>query len=287
MSVVVVPLPVSRVQPLLVLALQLVVEDHALDLGAALGKPLGRLQVRVLNLHVVLEFQLAFHAGVVLLARVMTLPPTCVQELTAAVCQRDRDVALAMHPDGLNQSLFTQMAEVPAPRVCAPSVMVPQLARGDDTEGAGGRQGATLGPAQGVFAAPRIVDHFALLAARQVEIAHERVTGVASPVVAIARPFIRPIAGSGVVVRIATVRTWTTPRLSRVVIAIAMTVAEIVSLAGLVPFVIAIAAIPLARVVVAITRIVAPARIVKHISLQRACHRLRRGRRVESAKGVS
>ncbi len=53
--VVVVPLPVPSVQPFLVLALQFIVEDHALDLGTAFREPVGRLQVGVVDLRVMLE----------------------------------------------------------------------------------------------------------------------------------------------------------------------------------------------------------------------------------------
>jgi hypothetical protein len=58
--------------------------------------------------------------------------------------------------------------------------MVPKLARGNDAEGACGRYGAALGTSQRVLPAAGIVDDLALLATREVELAHDDVARVAS-----------------------------------------------------------------------------------------------------------
>jgi hypothetical protein len=52
--------------------------------------------------------------------------------------------------------------------------------------------------------------------------------------------------------------------LPRVVITIAIAITKVVARAGLIPFLVAITTIPLARIVIAIARIVAPTGIVKH-----------------------
>ena len=85
-----------------------------------------------------LQFPLACDACVVLLVRVMavlTVPSARFQELASAVGQRDRDVALAVHPDSLHQPLFAEVAKVAAARIGAPSIVVSKLARRHDTEG--------------------------------------------------------------------------------------------------------------------------------------------------------
>ena len=70
-SVVVVAIPIVFMELLLVLALELVVEEHALDMGIALGQALGDAQVGVIDLCVMFELALSFEAGVELLARVV------------------------------------------------------------------------------------------------------------------------------------------------------------------------------------------------------------------------
>ena len=64
MSVVVVVVLVALVEPALVLALQLVVEDDALDVRAALQETRLGLFVRAIDLEVVFEFALAPQARV-------------------------------------------------------------------------------------------------------------------------------------------------------------------------------------------------------------------------------
>jgi len=66
-AVVVVVVSIALVQPLLVLALQLVVEDNAVDLDIAHFQTLGDVQIRLVDLHVVFELALAFDARVELL----------------------------------------------------------------------------------------------------------------------------------------------------------------------------------------------------------------------------
>ena len=63
-AVVVVVVPVVLVEPALVVALQLVVEDDALDVGPALAEPLLGLLVGAVDLQVVLAFARADEAGV-------------------------------------------------------------------------------------------------------------------------------------------------------------------------------------------------------------------------------
>ena len=68
-AVVVVAVPIALVQPLLVLALELVVQDDAFDVRVALVQALRDAQIRLVDLGVVFELALAFEARVELLAR--------------------------------------------------------------------------------------------------------------------------------------------------------------------------------------------------------------------------
>jgi hypothetical protein len=90
--------------------------------------------------------------------------------------------------------LFAQVPKVAAARVGTPAVVVAQLARGHDAERAGGRQGAAFRPAKGVLAATRVMHNVALLAAGEIEVTHECVTGIASALVSFARAFVGPVA---------------------------------------------------------------------------------------------
>jgi len=63
MSVVVVAVPVTLVQPALVVAFELVVEDDAVDAGAALEEPRLGLFIGSVDLEVVLQFPLAREAA--------------------------------------------------------------------------------------------------------------------------------------------------------------------------------------------------------------------------------
>jgi hypothetical protein len=64
MAVVVRTIPVTLVQPLLVLTLELVVEHDAFDVGTALGEPLCMAFVGAIDLEVVPQLALAFDAVV-------------------------------------------------------------------------------------------------------------------------------------------------------------------------------------------------------------------------------
>ena len=78
----------------------------------------------------------------------------------------------------LDQSLFAQMTEVAAARIGFAPGVVAQVARGHDPKRADGRQRARLRAAQGVLAFARVVDDLSLASAWQVEIAHEDVARI-------------------------------------------------------------------------------------------------------------
>ena len=70
-AVVVLALPIALVQPLLVLALELVVEDHTFDARVAFFEAVRDAEVRLVDLRVVFELALTLETRIKLLARVL------------------------------------------------------------------------------------------------------------------------------------------------------------------------------------------------------------------------
>ena len=93
-SVTVRPAAVSFLEPFLVLALELVLEDDAADVGALFAKPFLFAQVGAIELDVVRQLARPAYAGVEgLLARIVTVAAVGFQEVMAAFRQRDRALA--------------------------------------------------------------------------------------------------------------------------------------------------------------------------------------------------
>ncbi len=86
-AVVVVAVLVALVEPALVVALQLVVEDDALDVGAALAETLLGLLVGAVDLQVVLAFARADQAGVEGLAVLWMRVPVTLQQAASGLGQ--------------------------------------------------------------------------------------------------------------------------------------------------------------------------------------------------------
>ncbi len=106
MSVVIVVVLVAFVKPALVLALQFVVEDDALDVRATLHETRLCLFVRAIDLEVVFEFALAPQARVERLVMVPINVPMALEKATAVLGQADRMVAVPWHACRLDQPLF-------------------------------------------------------------------------------------------------------------------------------------------------------------------------------------
>jgi hypothetical protein len=146
-AVVVLTLPVARVQPLLVLTLELVVEDHPLDARVAFLETLCDAQVGLVDLRVVFELAFAFEAGIELLPRVVVAASMGLQQVPAAISQYDSHVASAVQPDGVDEPLLTQVPEVSIARIGWSAEMVSEVLRRNDSECADGRERTGLGPA--------------------------------------------------------------------------------------------------------------------------------------------
>ena len=143
-AVVVVAVLVAFVQPPLVLALELVVQDDAIDAGAALQQPRLCLFVGAIDLDVVLQFARACEARVERLLVLVIAVSVALEQAAAFLRQDHRVIAITGHADGLDQPLLAKMPEVAGPWVGRPVVVVPEITTGDHSKRTDGRQRARL-----------------------------------------------------------------------------------------------------------------------------------------------
>jgi hypothetical protein len=153
---------IALVEPLLVLAFQLVIEGDALDTTVALQKAIDLVQVRLEHLRIVLELArfdqtciellMPFVLTWIVLARIVVAVASMrLQEALTSVGQEHRHVPVTRHPSRVDEAQFAEVAELGIPRVQGPIVAVAEVLGWDNTEGADGRQSATLRTAQRVL----------------------------------------------------------------------------------------------------------------------------------------
>src|SRR5262245_50976363 len=179
---------IALVEPLLILAFELVVECDVVDAIAAFKKPIDLVQVRLEHLRVVLQLP-RFHqprvellmplvlARIVLPRIVIALVSVCLQQALSAVGQKHRDVPLTRHPSGVDEAQFAEVSQFAVALVQRPIVAVAKVLGWHDSEGADGGQRAALRAPQRVLALA--IEHsLALGSAGQVELAQEHVSRV-------------------------------------------------------------------------------------------------------------
>ena len=166
-TVIVVAVPIALVQPGLVLALQLVVEDHALDVRAPLLKAFCFTLIGTIDLDVVLPFPLTFEPGVERLLVPVVAVSVTLQKTPSLLRQHDRMVAIARDASGFDQPLFAQMPQVAGAWIGRPIMVVSEVTTGDNPKRANGCERARFRPAQGVLTVA-IANKFPLQSARQV-----------------------------------------------------------------------------------------------------------------------
>ena len=178
MAVVVVVVLVALVEPALVLALQLVVEDDALDVRAAVQETVLGLFVGAIDLKVVLEFPFAHQARVERLRVLVIVSRWLSRRLRPSLV---RPTAWSRYPGTRVVSikpLFAQVSQVARAWIGRAPIVVSEITTGDHSECANGRQRARLGAAQGVFAIA-VANALALWSARQVDVTGERIRDLA------------------------------------------------------------------------------------------------------------
>jgi hypothetical protein len=217
----VVAVPISLVQPLLVLPLELVVEHNSVDAGPALGETPGLPEVRAIHLGVVFHLARLLQIGVELLTMVTLTVVAIVERMVAAIRlqhvptflrQDDRHVPMTGQALGSDEPLLAEVSEVARPWIGRTLVVVAKVACRDDPKRADGRQRAGFRAPQGVLAVPSIVDDLSVRPTRQVKLPHEHVPRIVAFVsmarAAVALDPLRVIvAFSGVVFRVVVSRT--------------------------------------------------------------------------------
>jgi hypothetical protein len=185
-AVVVAAFPVALVQPALIVALELVVEDDAVDACAAGLQALRLALVGAIDLQVVFEFALAFDTVLERLPPILIAIPMALEKAASVLRQRHCGLAVTGHPDGLDEPLFAQVPEIAGARVCRTVVAVAEVTTGDNSKRADGGQGARLRAAKRVLAIA-VAHEFAIRAAREVQLTREDVARiiVAQPLAAV------------------------------------------------------------------------------------------------------
>jgi hypothetical protein len=171
--------------------------------------------------------------------------------------------------------------------------MVAQLPGGHHSKRADGRERPRFRPAERIFTIAGIADNLSVASARQIEPPHEHVTRIAVAIrwvaITVSPPGVVAVAGVTLRLIVATAAR-AAAELARVIIAIAvtaiavswivrvvvrpmiMTIAESTLPSRLVPFIITTIAVTItiavANVVVPVSRVVAPSRVIKHRHLR-------------------
>jgi hypothetical protein len=188
-SVAVLPAAITLVQEPLVIPLQLVVQDHAIDSAALLAESLLGAQVGAIDLRVVRQLARLSEVRVERLlwlpGAVMSVMPIRLEQVTSSVCQRDGAI-IGADRERANQPFLLKVFETSAR---CPGVLedVVEIALGDHPKRADRRQRSGLGAVDLVhaFALP---NRPALLPTWEIETLRECITRVAIVVpIAIAR----------------------------------------------------------------------------------------------------
>jgi hypothetical protein len=128
MSVIVVAVAIALVQPRLVFALQLVVQDDSPDACATLLKALCFAFVGAIDLGVVFELPLAFEIRIERLLMVLVAVTVALEKAPPLVSQDDRLIAVTGHAYGLDQRLLAKMPQVSGTGVGRSIVVVSEVA---------------------------------------------------------------------------------------------------------------------------------------------------------------
>ena len=115
---------IALVEPLLVLALELVIEDDAVDPRVAGVEALRGPQIRLEDLRVVFELPIAFETRVELLADIVVAVAVMLEQVAAAVGQHHGDVVPSVDPNGVNEAMLAQVPEVAGARIGRPVEVV-------------------------------------------------------------------------------------------------------------------------------------------------------------------
>jgi hypothetical protein len=149
----VVAVPISPVQPLLVLTLELVVEDDSIDACAALPEAPGLPEVCAEHLGVVFRLARLFQLRVELLTMILPAVLAIVRPMIVAMRlqnvptflrQDDCHVPMTGQPLDSDEPFLAEVAQVAAPWIRRTLVVIAKVACRDHAKRTNGRQGAGL-----------------------------------------------------------------------------------------------------------------------------------------------
>jgi hypothetical protein len=159
----------------LILALQLVVQDGALDAGIRCVQPLSGLEIGVIDLGVVLDLARLPDARVEGLARLaVDIAATRFKQISTAISEDNDRLAMAFEVNGSYEPRLAQVAEVSLTRVGGTTVVIPKVVSRDDPKRADRRKRAALRTPKAVSALAD-VHTLALVPAREIETLGENV----------------------------------------------------------------------------------------------------------------
>jgi len=137
-SVVIVPVAVPLVKPLLVVALELVIEDDSIDACAALREALCGAFVRAMDLEVMFKLALPFEAIPERLPARLVAVTVTFEETAAFLRERHGMLARAGHPNGFDQPLLAKMSKIARAWIGWTIVMISEITTGDHSKRADG-----------------------------------------------------------------------------------------------------------------------------------------------------
>jgi hypothetical protein len=191
----VVTVVIPLVQPPLVLTLELVIENHAIDPCATLREVFGFMQIGAIDLAVVFHFARLFEFGVerltMLVAMVLAMVMGVVtavrfENVPALLGEHDGHVPMAIQALRSDKPFLPQVSQITRSRIGGAAVVIAEVARRHDPKRADGRERAAFRSPQRVLAVAGIVNDLAVRSARQIEVAHKHVARIEA-VVSIAR----------------------------------------------------------------------------------------------------
>ena len=134
MAVVVVAVPITLMQPLLIVAFELVVQHDAIDSRAALLQALRFAFERAIDLNIVFELPLAFNARVERLAVLLIAISMALKQASAISCQGHGVISRLRYSGDLNHALLAQVPQITGSRIERSIAVIAQITTGDHSK---------------------------------------------------------------------------------------------------------------------------------------------------------
>jgi hypothetical protein len=179
-TVAVLPVTIPLLEKPLLIRLQFVVQDHAMDVRALPAQALRLVQIGAIDLSIVFQFTWSLDTGVECLpVRGVAVMARRFQKVATLLGQRD-DGGVAVESNRVDQPGFPEVPQLAIAGVEGIVEFVAQVIRWHDAEGADRGQRARFGATQRVVMVAN-VDVFSVRAAREVDVLQEHVAARVRP----------------------------------------------------------------------------------------------------------